>query len=204
MLWKNDLPFRTNDTWIAPTASVIGDVTLWDETNIWFKAVLRADQHHQIRVGFKSSVGDGAVLTTLPKGTELETGFDPECFVGHYVTIGAGSVLKSCRIGDKVWIKERCTILEGAIVEDYVILEPGTVVMPYQRIPKGQKWGGNPAQYIADVYVDEKDAIMDQVDHNVELAWEHIKEYLDYGYSYVHYEQLEREAAQKEQSERAA
>ena len=93
-----------------------------------------------------------AVLNTLPASvTVLESGFPPVCNVGHYVTVGAGSVLISCTIDDLVEIGERCTIMEGTILKTNVILEPGTVVPEYSRIPSGQSWSGDPVQYVEDL-----------------------------------------------------
>jgi len=192
--FKGVKPFQTNDTFIAPTASVIGDVTNWDMSSVWYKAVVRADSTYGITIGFSSSVGEGSVVNTLPANSELETGFPPETHIGHYVTVGSGCVLKSCRIDDLVVIGDKCTILEGSLVENHVMLEPGTVVMPYQRIPAGQKWAGNPAKYVADLTPEEKESIKGKAVKIHELAKEHLVEFLPYGYSYVHLEELERKA----------
>jgi gamma-carbonic anhydrase len=192
-------PFQTNDTFIAPTASVIGDVTCWDQSSIWYKAVVRADSTHSITIGFTSSVGDGSVVMTLPESvTELESGFPPETNIGHYVTIGAGCVLKSCRVEDLVEIGDRCTILEGALVEHHVILEPGTVVLPYQRIPSGQKWSGNPAKYVGELTKAEMGRFEPGADSIHAQAKMHLLELLPYGYSYVHLEELEKQASSKQ------
>lgn len=191
MTFRGIKPFKTNDTFIAPTASVIGDVTNWDQSSVWYKAVVRADTH-PITIGFASSIGEGSVLKT--QSAELESGFPPETYVGHYVSIGAGCVLKSCRIDDIVVIGDKCTILEGALVENHVILEPGTVVMPYQRIPSGQKWAGNPAQFVSELTPEEKESIKGKALKIHELAKEHLLEFLPYGYSYVHLEDLEKQA----------
>jgi len=197
MTFKGMMPFKTNDTFIAPSASVIGDVTNWDESTVWYKAVVRADSpNSSVTIGFSSSVGEGSVVTTLPPSvTELEgTGFAPDTYIGHYVTVGAGCVLKSCRIEDLVTVGDKCTILEGALVESHVILEPGTVVAPYQRIPSGQKWAGNPASYVSDLALEEKESIKSKAVKIHELAKEHLVEFLPYGYTYVQLEDLEKEA----------
>lgn len=197
MTFRGQKPFQTNDTYIAPSASVIGNVTNWDQSTVWYKAVVRADTH-PITIGFSSSVGEGTVVTTLNVDELEETGFPPETHIGHYVTIGAGCVLKSCRLDDMVIVGDRCVILEGSLVENNVILEPGTVVMPYQRIPSGQKWGGNPAVYISDVTPEEKEHIPAEALHVHEQAKEHLVEFLPYGYSYVHLEDIEKEQLSKE------
>jgi carbonic anhydrase/acetyltransferase-like protein (isoleucine patch superfamily) len=195
MMWFGQKPFVTNDTFIAPTASVIGNVTNWDESSVWYGAVVRADSSHPITIGFSSNIQDGAVLTTLSSDTStLESGFPPVTYVGHYVSIGSGSVLTSCRVEDLVIVGDKCTILEGAIVESNVILEPGTVVPPYARIPTGQRWGGNPAAFIADLTPEEKGSIQPKAEKIHQEAWEHLKEFLPYGNTYLQLEELEQKA----------
>ena len=172
---------------------MIGDVTAWDKSSIWYKAVVRADSSHSITIGFSSSVGEGSVVGTLPESvTELETGLPPDTYIGHYVTIGAGCVVKSARIDDLVEIGDKCTILPGALVEHHVVLEPGSVVLPYQRIPSGQKWGGNPAKFIAELTLDEKEHIQAAALKVHEQAKDHLVEFLPYGFTYVHLEELEK------------
>ena len=195
MTFLGQTPFVTNDTFIAPSASVIGDVTNWDQSSVWYGAVVRADSSHPITIGFNSSIGEGSVVCTLRKNGSLKTGFPPVCYVGHYVTVGAGSVLKSCRIDDLVVIGEKCTILEGSLVESNVILEPGTVVPAYFRIPSGQKWGGNPAKFVAALTYDEEESIKRTCTELHQRAKEHILEFLPVGNTYVHLEELERQLA---------
>ena len=115
------------------------------------------------------------------------------------MTVGAGSVLKSCRIDDLVVIGEKCTILEGSLVEANTILEPGTVVPPYARIPSGQRWGGNPAKFISNLDHEELASIMRTSTEIFERAKEHLEEFLPVGNSYIHLEDLERKQASVKQ-----
>lgn len=196
MRFNGQTPFQTNDSFFAPTASVIGHVTAWDQSSIWYKAVVRADSpHSSVTIGFSSSVGEGSVvLTELPSVATLpDTGFPPDTHIGHYVTVGAGCVLKSCRIDDLVIIGDKCTIMPGALVEHHCILEAGSTVEQYQRIPSGQKWGGNPATYIADLTPYERESFQAKALNVHEHAREHLAEFLPYGNTYVHLEELERQ-----------
>jgi carbonic anhydrase/acetyltransferase-like protein (isoleucine patch superfamily) len=199
MTFRGVKPFKTNDTFIAPSASVIGDVTNWDQSSVWYKAVVRADSTHSITIGFSSSVGEGSVVNTLSSSAELESGLPPDMHVGHFVTIGSGCVLKSCRIDDLVVVGDKSTILEGSLVENHVILEAGTVVAPYQRIPSGQKWAGNPATFVAELTPEERESIKGKAIKIHETAKEHILEFLPYGYSYVALEDLEKESGAQAQ-----
>jgi len=192
MMLNGVKPFKTNDTFIAPSASVIGDVTNWDESSVWYGAVVRGDRA-AVEIGFKSNLQDRVVVNTVSK---LESGFPSTCKIGHYVSVGAGSILISCRVDDIVEIGEKCTIMEGALVETKTILEPGTVVPPYARIPSGQRWGGNPASYIRDLAEGEADSIRAKAEHIQGQAWEHLTEFLPYGNTYKHLEELEKKGVE--------
>jgi len=196
MFFNGKMPFKTNDTFIAPNASVIGDVTNWDRSSVWYNAVVRADSGFPIEIGYCSSIGEGTVVCTLPAGQTLKTGFQPETFVGHYVTVGAGCVLKSCRIDDMAEIGDKCTILEGAIIENNTKLEAGTVVQAYGRIPKGQLWGGNPAEYIRDLTESEMDLVKHKNNCKAihTMAYDHMVEFLPVGSTYLQLEDLEKQA----------
>lgn len=226
MAFLNQRPFETNDTFVAPTASVIGNVTNWDESSVWYNAVVRADSGFPITIGFQSNVQEGAVVTTLKsakdavesdplknsthtthtnatgegvviaglsKSKVLETGFPPVTHIGHYCSIGAGSVLISCRVDDCVDVGDKCTIMEGAWVESHVILEPGSVVPPYTRIPSGGRWGGNPIKFIEELGDGAKDGIEKKAEARGVMAKEHAVEFLPVGSTYLHLEELERE-----------
>jgi len=226
MAFLNHRPFKTNDTFIAPTASVIGNVTNWDESSVWYNAVVRADSGFPINIGFLSNVQEGAVVTTLScaknavdsdplnhvgstahsnavgegvvvaggeVGKVLETGFPPDTHIGHYCSIGSGSVLVSCRVDDFVDVGDKCTILEGAWVESHVILEPGSLVPPYTRIPSGGRWGGNPIKFLGELGDGAKDGIKQKAIGRGVMAKEHAIEFLPVGSTYLHLEDLERE-----------
>lgn len=224
MAFLNQKPFQTNDTFIAPTASVIGAVTNWDESSVWYNAVVRADSGFPITIGFMSNVQEGAVVTTLPcaqnaietdpvktggahtnatgagvvvagkeVGKVLETGFPPVTHIGHFCSIGSGSVLVSCRVDDLVDVGDKCTILEGAWVESNVILEPGSMVPAYTRIPSGGRWGGNPIKFIEELGDGAKAGIKKKAEGRGVMAKEHLTEFLPVGTTYLHLEELERE-----------
>lgn len=99
-------------------------------------------------------------------------------------------MLTSCWIDDLVVIGEKCTIMEGALVEKESILEAGSVVPAYARIPSGERWGGNPAQFIEKIDGGVKEEIKSTAEGVAEQAAEHILEFLPYGNSYLHLEEL--------------
>lgn len=180
-------PFQTNDSFVAPNASVIGNVDCWDQSSVWYGAVVRGDQNN-VQIGFQSNVGDRTVVNTV---SELSNGFPSACKIGHYCNIGAGSVLTSCVIENKVTIGDGCVVGEGALVEEGAMLEAATVVPAYTRIPAGEKWGGNPATFIDNVGAEDKAHNEQVTNDTVQQAWEHLSEFLPYGYQYKQLEELQ-------------
>ena len=183
-------PYKATDSFVAPSASVIGNVECWDQSSVWYGAVVRGDQNH-VQVGFRSSVGDRSVISTV---SELSNGFPSSCKIGHYCTIGSGSVLTSCVVEDKASIGDGCIVGEGALIEEGAMLESGTVVPAYTRIPAGEKWGGNPAQFIAKVGPEDKAHMEEVTNDTVQQAWEHLSEFLPYGYQYKQLEELKEQS----------
>lgn len=116
--------------------------------------------------GFDSSAGVllclhcvAACLSLQSLGTIMcrngPTGLPAATFIGEAVTVGAGSLLRSCRIHEQTVIGERCIIMEGSVVDAMVVLQPGTVVPPAKYIPSGELWGGSPARFIRKLTHDE-------------------------------------------------
>ena len=137
--------------------------------------------------------GAGVVVSGKEVGKVLETGFPPTTHIGHYTSIGSGSVLISCRVDDLVDVGDKCTILEGAWVESNVILEPGSVVPAYTRIPSGGRWGGNPIKFLGELGDGEKAGIKKKAIGRGVMAKEHTVEFLPVGNTYLQLEDLERE-----------
>lgn len=123
------------DSFIAPNATLIGDVSLGSRANIWFGAVLRADWNF-IQVGARSSIQDNVVLHVNARyGTR----------VGADVIVGHGVIMEGCDIGDACLIGMNATILSGAVVGPQSIVAAGTVIREGQVIPPRVLVAGVPA-----------------------------------------------------------
>ena len=146
-----DLEPRTQNNWIAPSATVIGEVTLKRFASVWYNAVIRGDIN-KVEVNQFSSIGENSVLHTAPS---LPTGMNAKLVVGRNCTIGSNCTLYSCQIGNDVVIGDKCVVLEGAKIESGAQLAPGSVVPPGRLIPTKQLWGGNPCAFIKDINVAE-------------------------------------------------
>ena len=146
-----DLEPRTENNWIAPNATIIGEVNIRGFASVWYNAVIRGDIN-RVTLEHFACIGENSVLHTAPS---LPTGMVADLKVGRNTTVGANCTLYSCHIGNDVIIGDKCVVLEGARIEDGAQLLPGTVVPPGRLIPTKQLWGGNPCVFIKDLNVGE-------------------------------------------------
>jgi len=122
--------------WIAPNASVIGDVALGDDCSVWFGATLRGD-NERITLGARSNIQDGATLHT-DLGFPLDLGED--CTVGH------NAILHGCTIGAGSLIGMGAIVLNGARIGRDCLVGAGALVTEGKVFPNGSLIVGAPAQ----------------------------------------------------------
>jgi len=173
--------------WIAPSATVIGNVWLGDCVSVWYNAVLRADLN-EIEIGGYTNVQDGVIITVDDQPDPA--GFNSEVNIGSFTTIGHHAVLHGCRIGDYCVIGMNATILEGAVIEDECIIAAGSIVPPGRRIPSGEMWGGKPARFIRKVTENEMAQIRMAADVYYQLSIGHSLEFTSNGFAYKYVEKL--------------
>lgn len=131
-------PRLGRDVYVAPNATVVGDVHLGDEVSIWFGAVLRGDVE-RLTVGSRSNVQDNSVLHSDP-GSPL--------VVGERVTVGHGCILHGCRIGDGALIGMGSTILNDARIGRHCLVGADALVTEGKEFPDGMLIVGSPARAI--------------------------------------------------------
>ena len=141
--------------WVAPNASIIGDVTLKKDTSIWFNATLRGDVEN-IYIGEGSNVQDGSVLHTDP-GYPLKIGKD--------VTIGHLVMLHGCTIGDNSLIGIGAIILNGAKIGKNCIIGANALVTENKIIPDNSLVIGSPGKIVRLVNDDEVKSITENAIH---------------------------------------
>tara|TARA_B100001540_G_scaffold74172_1_gene67015 strand:+ start:82 stop:609 length:528 start_codon:yes stop_codon:yes gene_type:complete len=163
-----DKKLKTADDnfWIAPNASVIGEVNLERDASIWFNAILRAD-NEPITIGEGSNVQDGAIVHTDP-------GF--ACRIGKKVTVGHMAMLHGCSIGDGSLIGIGSVVLNGAKIGKNCIIGSKALVTEGMEVPDGSMVLGIPGK-IKKTLTEEEQSI-------VSLGAEH---YID---NYKKYKQL--------------
>lgn len=174
-------PKIAHDVWVAPNATIVGDVEICNDASVFYNVVIRGDLN-QVRIGNRTNVQDRTVIHTASASAP---GLAPGTSIGNDVTIGHGCTLYSCTIENNALIGMGAIILDGALVESNTIIAAGAVVPPGRRIPSGQLWAGNPAKYVRDISDDEAADITKQAKEYMGVAASHSDEFLPYGTAYL-------------------
>jgi carbonic anhydrase/acetyltransferase-like protein (isoleucine patch superfamily) len=155
-------PIVHDEAWIAPTATLIGNVVVEARASIWFGAVLRGDDpDHEIRVGASSSVQDNCVIHVSAQGPTI---------IGEEVTVGHGAVMESCVIGRGALIGMNAVILQRAVVGERALIAAGSVVGEGADIPAGHLAAGAPARVRKELTGESLRWVTHSAAHYVELA----------------------------------
>lgn len=143
-------PPRLHPTaFVAPGAIVIGDVTLGEESSVWFHTTLRADIN-RIVIGPRSNIQDGSVI-------HLADDFGTT--VGELVTVGHKAILHACTIGDEVLVGMGAIVLDGAEVGARSIIGAGALITGGKKIPPGSLVLGSPAKVVRTLTPEEQAGI---------------------------------------------
>ena len=142
---------------IAPNAAVIGDVTLHENSSVWFSCVLRGDAD-RIEVGAGSNIQDGTVMHADP-------GFP--MVVGQNVTVGHNAMLHGCTIGDGTLVGINAEVLNGAKVGKGCLIGDNALVPEGMEIPDGSMVLGSPAKIKSHLSEEQQLMLMHNADHYV-------------------------------------
>lgn len=156
-------PVIDKAAFIAPNATVMGDVELGHESSVWYGAILRADIN-AIRIGSGSNLQDGVIVHLSD---------DAGVSVGELTTVGHRAILHACTVGDECLIGMGATILDGAEVGDRCIIGANTLVPQKMKIPPGSLVYGNPARIIRELDPEEQAAIRNWAIKYIEVATAH-------------------------------
>jgi carbonic anhydrase/acetyltransferase-like protein (isoleucine patch superfamily) len=137
---RPELP-ESGKFWIAPDATIVGKVRLYENTSVWFNAVLRGD-NEWIEIGHSTNVQDGCVLHTDP-GFPLTIG--PEATIGHRV------VLHGCTIGRGTLIGMGAIVLNGASIGEESLVGAGALIPEGKQIPPRSVVLGTPGKVVRQV-----------------------------------------------------
>jgi carbonic anhydrase/acetyltransferase-like protein (isoleucine patch superfamily) len=121
---------------VAPTATIIGDVTIGDESSVWFGAVLRGDSG-RIEIGARTTIQDNAVVHTTEHRPTV---------IGDDVTVGHGAIMEACTIERGALVGMNAVVLHDAVVGSESLIAAGSVVTDGTRIPPRSVAAGAPCQ----------------------------------------------------------
>ena len=156
-------PRIADDAFIAPTAVIVGDVTIESGANVWFGAVLRGDTA-SIRIGARSNVQDGCVLHTDAGAPAI---------VGVECTLGHGAIVHGATIGDGTLVGMRATVLNHAVIGAGCLIAAATLVPEGKQFTPGQLIMGVPGKALRAVTEAEQARIRDGVAHYLAYAREY-------------------------------
>ncbi|MCB1680678.1 MAG: gamma carbonic anhydrase family protein [Alphaproteobacteria bacterium] len=162
--YRGIMPKIHETAFIAPSASIIGDVEIGEGSNIWYSCVLRGDVN-PIRIGKNTNIQDGTVIHTT-------SGFQGTT-VGDNVTVGHTAILHACTVEDYGFVGMQACVMDGAVVEKAGMLAAGALLTPGKRVPPGQLWSGRPAKFMRDMTQEEKDYLIWSAEHYRKLGQEH-------------------------------
>lgn len=168
-LWSHQgkSPALGKNVMISPGAHIIGDVTIGDDSSIWYNCVLRGDMN-DIKIGARTNIQDGTVIHVSSKGQGT--------YVGDDVTVGHMALLHACTIEDAAFIGMMACVMDDCYVETGAMVAAGALVTPRTRIPSGQLWAGRPAVFMRDLRADEIAGIRETAVHYVRTALIYLNE----------------------------
>ena len=151
--FKKWSPQLGKNTWIAPSADVVGNVTLGEECSIWFGCVVRGDVHY-ITIGDRTNIQDLSMIhVTHYKKEDMSDG-NPT-IIGSDVTIGHRVMMHGCSIEDACLIGMSATILDGAVIGKESIVGAGSLVTKNKVFPPRSLIMGSPAKVVRELNDDE-------------------------------------------------
>jgi carbonic anhydrase/acetyltransferase-like protein (isoleucine patch superfamily) len=156
--YKEFTPLLGYNTWIAPSADVIGDVTIGEECSIWFGAIIRGDVHY-IRIGDRVNIQDLSMLHVTHYKKERKLGDGNPTIIEDDVTIGHRVMLHGCTIKKACLVGMSATILDGAVIGEESIVGAGSLVTKNKIFPPRSLIMGSPAKVIRELTQEEVDEL---------------------------------------------
>lgn len=172
--FKDYTPKLGINTWIAPSADVIGDVVCGEDCSIWFGTVVRGDVHY-ITIGDRVSVQDLSMIhVTHHKGKERKIGDGSPTIIGDDVTIGHRVMLHGCTVESACLIGMSATILDGAVIGKESIVGANSLVTKNKKFPPRSLIMGAPAKVIRELTDEEIKELYASAKRYVEFKNEYI------------------------------
>ncbi|GLB50654.1 gamma carbonic anhydrase family protein [Neptunitalea lumnitzerae] len=154
---NGNTPEIGEDCYIAPNATIVGEVSMGKQCSVWFNAVLRGDVHY-IKMGDKVNVQDGAVIhATYQKSPTT---------IGNNVSIGHNALVHGCTIHDNVLIGMGSIVMDDCVIESNSIIAAGAVLTKNTRVEAGSIYAGVPAKKVKDISQELISGEIDRIANN--------------------------------------
>lgn len=142
---------------VAPNATIVGDVICGDDCSFWFNAVVRGDVN-SIRLGHKVNVQDGAVIHCTYQKTKT--------ILGNHVSIGHNAIVHGCRVHDNVLIGMGAIVMDNCEIGSNSIIAAGAVLTEGTQVPSGCIYAGVPAKKVKDISQELISGEIDRIANN--------------------------------------
>jgi carbonic anhydrase/acetyltransferase-like protein (isoleucine patch superfamily) len=159
-------PRIPGSVFVAPSADIIGDVEIGEDSSVWFQVVIRGDVN-LIRIGNRTNIQDLSMLHVTRGTGPLR--------IGDAVTVGHSVTLHACTIGSRVLLGMGCTILDDAVIGDDCLVGAGALVTKGTRIPAGNLVLGSPAKVVRELRQEEREFLKRSAENYVSDAQEYRK-----------------------------
>lgn len=157
---KGISPSFGEDVFIAPNATIVGDVSMGDHCSIWFNAVIRGDVNG-IKMGDRVNVQDNAVIhCTYEKSATT---------IGNNVSIGHSAIVHGCTVHDNVLIGMGAIVMDRAVVGSNSIIAAGAVVLEGTIVPEGSIFAGVPAKKVKDISQEKISGEIERIANNYSM-----------------------------------
>lgn len=147
---KGVRPTIAADVFVAPNASVIGDVVIGEASSVWFGVVIRGDVF-PIRIGARTNIQDNSVVHV--------TGGKTMTTIGDDVTVGHSAIVHGCKVGNRCLVGMGSIVLDGAVIEDDCFIAAGSLVPPGMHVPSHSMVMGKPGKVVRALRPEELEAI---------------------------------------------
>lgn len=160
----NKSPEFDDSVFIAPSADLIGDVTIGPESSIWFNVTIRGDVNW-IEIGERSNIQDNTCIHVMNQTGPTR--------IGNEVTVGHSAMIHGCTIHDRVLIGIHATVLDEVVIEPDVIVAAGSLVPPGKTLESGYLYMGSPVKQARKL-----------TDEELQTITEHASNYVTYSRAY--------------------
>ncbi|MCX7862208.1 MAG: gamma carbonic anhydrase family protein [Bacteroidales bacterium] len=153
-------PSFGHDCFLAPNATVVGDVIMGNYCSVWFNAVVRGDVHY-IRIGNYVNIQDGAIIHCTYQKAPVN--------IGNYVSIAHNAVIHGCTIHDNVLIGIGAIILDNCIIHSNSLIAAGSVLLENTIVEAGSVYAGIPAKKVKDIDPELLKGQVERIAHSYQM-----------------------------------